>query len=172
MSSATRERSAQLWKLALSDCAHRAIAQSADLRHIQHGDASALGLLFFTAFHGTIDDIGQTEAQYASKATAILAGQYGQWISEASWTVEQTGGLQSACLVCDYQAYGCPVIAVIASAPGSQRLGAAGALLDAALAKLSALGHSECSAMITNGNVASERLFRSRGFSPHTRSRN
>ena len=131
------------------------------------GDVPALGLLFFAAFHGTIDDAGHTETQYALKAAAILGGRYGEWIPEASWIVEQTGGLQSACLVCDYQPYGCPVIAVVATAPANQRFGTAGTLLDAALATLSALGHPECCAMVTQGNVASERLFGSRGFFPH-----
>lgn len=167
MPSSTRERSAQLWKRTLSDSRHRPVALSASVRHVQPGDVPALGLLFFAAFHGTIDDAGHTETQYALKAAAILGGRYGEWIPEASWIVEQTGGLQSACLVCDYQPYGCPVIAVVATAPANQRFGTAGTLLDAALATLSALGHPECCAMVTQGNVASERLFGSRGFFPH-----
>ena len=59
------------------------------------------------------------------------------------------------------------VIAVVATAPTSKRSGSAGTLLDAALATLTALGHSECCAMVTKGNVASKRLFESRGFSLH-----
>lgn len=171
MPNSTRERSAQLWKCTLSDSHHWPVALSAVARHVQPGDVLALGLLFFAAFHGTIDDTGQTETQYALKATAILGGQYGEWISEASWIVEQTDGLQSACLVCDYQPYGCPVIAVVATAPANQRSGTAGTLLDAALATLSALGHSECCAMVTQGNVASARLFGSRGFFPRADAR-
>lgn len=166
MSSSIRERSAQLWTRTLSDSRYRPVALSASVRHVQPDDVPALGLLFFAAFHGTIDDVGQTETQYALKAKAILGGRYGEWISEASWIVEQMDGLQSACLVCDYQPYGCPVIAVVATAPGNQRLGTAGTLLDAALATLSALGHSECCAMVTQGNVASERLFGRCGFLP------
>lgn len=172
MPNSTHERSARLWKRTLSDSLPRSVIQSAGLRHIQPGDISALGLLLFAAFHGTIDDAGQTEAQYALKVTAIIDGRYGEWIPEASWTVEQTDGLQSACLVCNYQPYECPVIAVVASAPASQTSGLAGVLLDIALAKLAELGHSECSAMVSKGNVASERLFGSRGFLPHVDVRN
>jgi hypothetical protein len=165
MPASSHERNAQLWRRTLSDSLRLSVPLSASLRNIQPGDISALGVLFFAAFQGTIDDTGQTEAQYASKARAILGGQYGEWLTEASWTVEQAEGLQSACLVCDYLPYGCPVIAVVATAPASKMSGIARTLLDAALASLTALGRPECFAMITKGNVASERLFESRGFS-------
>ncbi|PQV49371.1 hypothetical protein [Paraburkholderia sp. BL21I4N1] len=167
MPASTQERNAQLWRCTLSDSLRPSIPLSASLRNVRSGDISALGLLFFAAFQGTIDDAAQTATQYTSKARAILDGHYGDWIAEASWTVEQSEGLQSACLVCDYKPYGCPVIAVVATAPASKASGRAGTLLDAALATLTALGHSECCAMVTKGNVASERLFESRGFSPH-----
>ncbi|WP_407854507.1 GNAT family N-acetyltransferase [Burkholderia gladioli] len=168
MPALTHERSAQLWKSTLSGCLHRSVTLSASSRRIQSNDVSALGLLFCAAFQGTIDEAGQTEAQYALKASAILGGRYGEWIAEASWAVEQPDGLLSACLVCNYKPYGCPVIAAVATAPASKRAGAAGTLLDAAMAALAALGHFECCAMITKGNLASERLFESRGFSPHS----
>jgi GNAT superfamily N-acetyltransferase len=168
MPASTHERSAQLWRRTLSGYANQYVAMSDRFRHIQPKDVSALGLLFLAAFQGTIDEAGQDQAEYASKALAILGGRYGEWIPEASWTAERRDGLLSACLVCDYKPYGCPVIAVIATAPASKRSGTAGRLLDAAMAALAALGHFECCAMVTRGNLASERLFESRGFSPHS----
>ncbi|MFT4069766.1 GNAT family N-acetyltransferase [Paraburkholderia sp.] len=167
MPASTHERSAQLWRRALSDSPRPSIALSASLRHIQSEDIPELGQLFFSAFQGTIDDAGQTEAQYALKAAAILGGRYGEWISEASWILEQAGRLQSACLVCDYEPYGCPVIAIVATVPASKRSGRAATLLDAVLSILAGRGHSQCCAMVTKGNVASERLFESHGFSPY-----
>ena len=130
-------------------------------------DIPSLGALFFTAFLGTIDNAGQTEAQYVSKAAAILGGRYGDWIPGASWTIEPMGGLRSACLVSNYKPYGRPVIAVVATAPDCKRSCDGGILLDATLASLTMLGYRESCAMITVGNVASERLFLSRGFSPN-----
>ena len=161
------ERNSRLWKLSsLDSFIHSSRATTSNPRNVTPVDVSALGTLLFDAFRGEPDDIGQTEMQYASKATAIVDGRYGEWIQAASWTIEFAGGLRSACLVCDYEPYGCPVIAVVATMPSCKRLGDGAALVDAALKSLAALGHRECGAMITVGNAPSERLFGSRGFLP------
>jgi hypothetical protein len=159
----THERSARLWKRSLSD-ALPLDAMTKSFRNVTLEDIPELGALFFSAFAGTIDDAGHTEAQHTAKAAAILNGRYGRWISEASFTIEKMGKLHSACLVSDYKPYGCPVIAVVATVPGIQRSGDGGRLLDAALRSLAILGHQECCSMITVGNIASERLFTSRKF--------
>jgi Acetyltransferase (GNAT) family len=125
-----------------------------------------LGTLFYGAFLRTIDDAGQVESEYASKAGAILGGRYGEWIPAASWAIEEAGNILSACLVCDYKPYGCPVIAVVATTPSRKRSGNGGTLMNAALLSLAMLGYTECCAMITMGNDASERLFSSCGFVP------
>ncbi|WP_144158376.1 hypothetical protein [Paraburkholderia sp. BCC1885] len=143
----------------------------ANLRNVTREDVPSLGALLFGAFLGTIDDAGQAISQYESKATAIVAGRYGEWIPAASWAIEETDGLRSACLVCNYKPYGCPVIAVVATAPSYKRTGDGGRLVDAALLSLWALGYLECCAMIPVGNDASEQLFKSRGFSPETAAR-
>lgn len=96
MPASNHPRSVQLWGRTLSGCLHRSVALPDSLRHICPNDISALGLLFFAAFRGTVDEAGQTEAQYALKASAILGGRYGQWIPEASRTWEQTDALVSA----------------------------------------------------------------------------
>lgn len=88
------------------------------------------------------------------------------WIPTASWAIDDTDGLRSACLVCDYKPYGCPVIAAVAAKPLYKRSGDAGVLVDAALMSLGALDYLKCCAMVTSGNEASERLFMSRGFVP------
>jgi hypothetical protein len=131
-------------------------------------DADALGALFFSAFLGTIDDSGLAETQYASKAKAILTGRYGEWIPTASWAIQEGEAFRSACLVCDYKPYGCPVIAIVTTLPSRKRTGDAGILVNAALVSLTALGYTECCAMVTIGNEASERLFASRGFLPES----
>jgi GNAT superfamily N-acetyltransferase len=166
----THERSARLWKRKLLANSGAGV-RPANLRNVTRGDLPALGALLFGAFLGTIDDAGQAMTQYESKAAAIVAGRYGEWISAASWAIEETDALRSACLVCDYKPYGCPVIAVVATTPSHKRTGNGGRLVDAALLSLGALGYPQCCAMITVGNDASEQLFESRGFSPETAAR-
>lgn len=170
MSDRTYERNARLWRRT-SLANSGAGARPANLRNVTQEDIPALGALFFGAFLGTIDDAGQAATQYASKAAAIVSGRYGEWIPLASWAIEDTDGLRSACLVCDYKPYGCPVLAVVATKPSHKRMGDGGTLLDAALMSLAALGYLECCAMITVGNDASERLFESRDFSPKATAR-
>jgi hypothetical protein len=170
MSNETHERNARLWKRTLLANSAAGV-KPANLRNVTPEDVPALGALLFSAFLGTIDDAGQAATQYKSKAAAIVGGRYGEWIPAASWAIEETDGLRSACLVCDYKPYGCPVIAVVATTPSHKRTGEGGSLVDAALLSLVALGYLECCAMITVGNDASERLFESRGFSPEAADR-
>jgi len=165
MPDTTHKRDARLWKRPLSTNP-RAGTRLPGLRNVTAEDLPALGALFFCAFAGTIDDAGQTESQYASKAAAILGGRYGEWIPAASWANEEAGNFLSACLVCDYKPYGSPVIAVVATTPSRKRSGDGGALVSAALLSLATLGYTECCAMVTMGNDASERLFNSCGFLP------
>lgn len=124
-----------LQKTALSPPEDGSASREIPLRHrVNYAeDIPALGELFFKAFLGTVDDSGQVETQYASKATAVVGGRYGEWIPAASWAYEQAGGLRSACLVYDYKPYGCPVIAIVATTPACKRSGDGGALVDAAL---------------------------------------
>jgi hypothetical protein len=161
----THVRNARLWKRTLL-ANPGAGATPANLRNVTPEDIPALGALFFAAFLGTIDDAGQAVTQYESKAKAILAGRYGDWIPAASWAIQETDGLRSACLVCDYKPYGCPVIAVVTTTPSYKRTGDGGMVVKAALMSLAALSYLECCAMITMGNDASERLFETCGFSP------
>jgi hypothetical protein len=158
-------RNARLWKRDLSGYPGAGVTLP-NLRGLTMDDVPALGALFFGAFLGTIDDVGQTEAQYEEKAKAILGGRYGEWIATASWAIEDARTLRAACLVCDYTPYGCPAIAIVATSPSRKRSGDAGALVNAVLSSHGSLRYGECCAMVTIGNEASEQLFKGRGFLP------
>ena len=164
MPDTTHERTARFWKRPLPDH-FLPMAIPRHLRSVTPEDIPALSELFFSAFFGTIDHGGQTEAQYASKAKAILGGRYGEWIPEASWTIEQSVHFGQY----DSFATTNPTVAqlsLIATAPSFKRMGGGGALLEAALVSLQRLGYMACCAMITAGNAPSELLFASQGFAP------
>ncbi|WP_031361410.1 hypothetical protein [Caballeronia sordidicola] len=163
MSQEAGRRTARLWRRILPS--HPSPGQAPpDMREVDRRDAEILGTLLFEAFRGTIDDAGQSEMQYVQKVEAILDGRYGDWVCAASWNFVDYGTLRSVCLVSDYKPYGCPVIAVVATAPEYKLSGDANTLLDAAVRSLAVLGYSDCCAMVTVGNRASDRLFSSCGF--------
>jgi len=73
----TPERNARLWKRTLLADSGEGMRPT-NLRNVKREDVPALGALLFGAFLGTIDDTGQAMTQYESKATAIVAGRYGE----------------------------------------------------------------------------------------------
>ena len=164
-SKAVRQDSGHLWIRTLPQSGEFAPVPH-DFRLIGGNDAPSLGRLFFTAFKDTVDDTGQTETDYVAKALAILDGRYGDCISAASWVFEHYDKISSACIVTDYKPYGCPVIAIVATAPSEQGTGRAGNLVRASLASLMSLGYRQCCAKISDGNVASNHLFARCGFVP------
>jgi GNAT superfamily N-acetyltransferase len=165
MSQEAGKRTARLWRRILPS--NPSLGQTPPyMREVDRKDAEILGALLFEAFSGTIDDAGQREMHYVQKVEAILDGRYGDWVCAASWNFIDHGTLRSVCLVSDYKPYGCPVIAVVATAPEFRQRGDANTLLDAAVRSLAMLGYSQCCAMVTVGNHASERLFSSCGFVP------
>lgn len=121
----TPTRNARLWRRTLLARSGAGVIR-ANHRNVTREDVSSLGALLFSAFLGTIDDARQAITQYESKATAIVAGRSGEWIPSASWAIEETDGLRSARLLCNYKPYGCPVIAVVATAPSYKRTGDGG----------------------------------------------
>jgi GNAT superfamily N-acetyltransferase len=141
-------------------------AISNDFRVLTRNDILRLGSLFFIAFKGGPDDSGATEEQYQRKVRALFDGRYGDCIPTASFAFTQGDALTSACIVTDYEPYGCPVIAIVATSPALQRIGAASALIDSSVEALRAIGYRECCAKISAKNLASQRLFHRCGFVP------
>jgi L-amino acid N-acyltransferase YncA len=112
------------------------------------------------AYVGTIDYEGETIAE---ARTAI--GEYleDRPLLDCSFVLEHRGDLIAAVLASlwrDDQ----PLISYAITAGPHKRAGSAAALLGHVLAALREVGYSHVHAVITNGNVASEGLFRAAGF--------
>jgi hypothetical protein len=79
----------------------RMLAQIADLpappptvasRAVLATDGRALGLLAFAAYHGTIDDHGESKEEHVKELTASVRGRYGRLLLPASRVVAQANG--------------------------------------------------------------------------------
>jgi len=155
----------RMWRVALPKF-DSCVAVGDGVRMLKADDALKLGALFFTAFKGTTDDLGQTEADYIEEAYSLFDGRYGDCLFDASSVVEREGELLSVCVVTDHELYDSPVIVMVATQPSMQGNGMASGLVKTALANLVVAGHDACCAMVTVGNTPSEGLFAYCGFLP------
>lgn len=145
----------------LSASAHPGVA----LRAPAPADAMALAELMQAAYVGTIDYHGET----LDDARGEIAG-YFQGADDYlpllpfSRLAELDMQLAGACLVSRWPDYDCPIIAYIMTAADWKEHGIARQLLIAVLTLLRTDGYTEVRAVITQGNIASERLLGSAGF--------
>ena len=155
----------RMWRVALPKF-DTVVAAGEGVRMLRADDALKLGTLFFTAFKGTTDDLGQTEVDYIEEAYSLFDGRYGDCLFDASSVIEREGELLSVCVVTDHELYDCPVIVMVATLPSMQGNGMASGLVKTALANLVVAGYDTCCAMVTAGNTPSEGLFAHCGFVP------
>jgi len=153
----------RMWRVALPRF-DSSVSVGEGVRMLRTEDAVKLGTLFFTAFKGTTDDLGQTEADYIEEAHSLFDGRYGDCLFDASSVIEREGELLSVCVVTDHELYDDPVIVMVATLPSMQGNGMAGGLVKTALANLVVAGYDACCAMVTVGNTPSEGLFAHCGF--------
>jgi L-amino acid N-acyltransferase YncA len=128
------------------------------VRPPQPTDRAALAELVLAAYRGTIDDEGET----LDDALDAVDHWLGHALKPHSFVLEEAGRLVAASFVVivDDRCYIDPVV-VVASAT---RRGVGAAMVSVSLRSLHETGVDEVGATITDGNVASERLFASLGF--------
>jgi L-amino acid N-acyltransferase YncA len=135
------------------------------VRHVVLGDREAFAALLLDAYRGTVDDEGETEAE----ALEAVDAWFGHIVWTHSFVIEaepvpggRAGALQAGSFVVmvDGRAYIDPVV----TRAGVKRTGIGTSIVSASLASLASVGVDEVGATITDGNVASERLFAKLGF--------
>jgi RimJ/RimL family protein N-acetyltransferase len=135
------------------------------LRGLQPGDVPALAELMLDAYRGTIDDEGETLEDALNEVKAFLAGERGgKPYPDLSILCFAGDRLVSACLVGEWQSRRQPIIAYLLTLPTWKRRGLARLALMSALQALKEQGYTQVRAVITRGNVPSEQLFTSLGF--------
>lgn len=135
------------------------------LRPPQAAEAPALAQLMVDAYRSTIDYDGETLADAAAEVNAYLAGDRGgpPWLA-LSRVALVDGLVVGACLVSEWRERRSALIAYLMTRPEWKNRRVGRQLLLAALAALADSGHTDVRAVITEGNLPSERLFLHAGF--------
>lgn len=124
-------------------------------------DDAMLASLLYAAYHGTIDDEGESFDDALGEIRRTLGGQYGQVIAEASGAIGENDKPVAA-IVATKTPIG-PLIAYAFTMPSCQRRGYATRLFARSCAELASLGYDHVDLMVTAGNPA-ESLYRKFGF--------
>jgi RimJ/RimL family protein N-acetyltransferase len=130
------------------------------LRAGQPTDANALAELVLDAYRGTIDYDDETPEDAIGEIQAYLAGERGgQPLLNLSCLAFAGPQLVSACLAGDWHERQQPMIAYVMTRAEWKDRGVGQQVLWAVVQALREEGHREVRAVITEGNIPSERLF-------------
>ena len=134
-------------------------AAGGDARAPIDSDRRRLAELMLDAYRGTIDDEGES----VEDALAAIDFYFATFRREHSFVLSELGVLRAFAfvVVVDDVNYIDPVVV----APDQQHRGVGGEMVRICLGSLARAGLTEVGATITDGNVASERLFLGLGFS-------
>jgi ribosomal protein S18 acetylase RimI-like enzyme len=133
-------------------------------RTIRDTDAEDLALLLYAAFHGTIDDAGETFADARSEIERTFAGGYGRLLPDCSFAIQQGEFLASACLTSWYEPVSSPFVVFTMTRPEHKHQGMARFLLKQSINALVDRGYARLALIVTEGNVPAQSLYASVGF--------
>lgn len=136
-----------------------------ELRPAQPLHKSALAELMIEAYRGTVDYDGENLDDAIREVEAYLAGERGgRPLLNESRLAFADNQLAGACLVAHWRERQMPLIAYIMSHARWKNQGLGKHMLSAVLAALHNVGYRQVRAVITEGNIPSERLFGRLGF--------
>lgn len=134
------------------------------LRRPARGEAAAVGALLLDAYQGTTDYEGEDLPRSVGEVEGFFEGKHGRPLPEAS-VVAWRGDLPvAACFIGWWALRNSPFVVFVATRSDSKRGGVGRLVLGESVRRLARAGHPEVRAVITEGNTASEALFRSLGF--------
>ncbi len=138
----------------------------AGLRVVRPDDNEALAILLFAAYRGTIDDEGDSFADALEEIEKTRRGDYGRFLPECSFVIEEGEYIASACLVSFFEPHDAPLVVFLMTRPEAKRRGLARSLLERSMNALRNGGHSRLTLVVTDGNEPALNLYRSLGFLP------
>lgn len=128
-------------------------------------DHRLLAALMLDAYSGTIDDDGGIMEDAMTEVRNYFAGEYGAPLPEASLLAAAPDGSGAAAvLITRWGRANLPLVAFVMTHPTRQGEGLGSLLLRRSLVALKEAGEPAVRAVITDGNVPSERLFAGAGF--------
>jgi GNAT superfamily N-acetyltransferase len=133
------------------------ICQPIEASHLE-----SVGLLMDSAYRGTIDHEGETLAQCVQEIRDTIQGKYGPFIAEASFVVFFDEAPAAAILITEWK--GQPLVAYTMTAKEFQGRGLAKFLISKAVSSLGQIKWKELFLVVTEGNVAAEKLYEKMGF--------
>ncbi|MFH1852302.1 MAG: GNAT family N-acetyltransferase [Candidatus Neomarinimicrobiota bacterium] len=130
---------------------------------------AGLSELLIAAFHGTIDDEGETPEQAVVEIQDFLDGQRGgpPMFAESAIGISN-GQIIGASMVANWTKFEQPIITYMMIHPQWQKQGLGKLLLRSSLTKIKLDAHERVWAIITKGNIGSETLFQNHGFKQDT----
>ena len=134
------------------------------LRTVRLSDAENLAILLYAAFRGTVDDEGETFAEARAEIDKTFTNEYGVFLPESSFVIENPDGLAAACLVSWFEPHQAPLVVFSMTHPLFQRQGMGRCLLRRSMNALRAKGYAKLSLIVTEENRAAVSLYRSIGF--------
>lgn len=141
------------------------------MRPPESSDLQMLAELMLDAYRGTIDYEGETLEDAVGEVQAYLAGQRGgKALLSESRVCLVDNELVAACLAVNREARQQPLIAYVMTAAAWKNRRIAKRVLTATLESLATSGYPHVQAVVTEGNVPSERLFAGMGFAKSAKS--
>jgi GNAT superfamily N-acetyltransferase len=130
-------------------------------RPVRDGDGTALGLLAYAAYRGSVDDNGEAEAWHVADLTAALVGEYGRFMEPVSRAVPDDDRLAAAVIFTWWDEL--PLLAFCLTHPDHRGRGLATRLITHAARELEADGHDAMHLAVTATNPA-RALYERLGF--------
>ena len=137
-------------------------------RAVDTSDTDSVGTLLWEAYRGTIDYRDETLDEMKTEAREFFAAKYGPPLPDACVVREIDGRPIAAALLCDWNepdaVVSGPIVAYAIVHPEFRGQGHGIAVVNAALGRLASAKWGRVYAVITEGNVPSEKLFARLGF--------
>ena len=150
----------------MAEPARRPVVCDRSLRHPNpddEADIESLGRLYYNAYRGDIDDIGQNPADAMNEARETIAGYFGRFLANCSFVLDGHDGLAGATLVTE-ASDDTALLAEVMVHPGYRGQGYARPLIQAAMNACLDQGWQKMILTVTRNNVPAEGLYRRMGF--------